>query len=111
MSAVLVVTDEFFAFAGAGDGEGVFVLVSHCATAFVAVHGDVSPYAAVGSVAGDVEDFLFLWFFADYGTGCRLGCGCRFDYFNLGLWFRLWFEHYCVINSLGGGLRPVAAKE
>ena len=51
LAAVLVVADEFLALAGAGDGEGVLVFVGHGATAFVAFHGDVSPYAAVGSVA------------------------------------------------------------
>ena len=111
MPAVLVVADEFFALACAGDGEGVLMFVSHGATAFVSFHGDVAPHAAVGSMAGDVEHFLFLRLFAYGGTGCWLGRGCRFDYLNL--WLGLWlgFEGYCVVNRFGRGLRPVAAEE
>ena len=104
MPAVLVVADEFFALACAGDGEGVLVFVGHGATAFVSFHGDVTPHAAVGSMAGDVEHFLFLRLFADCGTGCWLGRWCRFDYLNLRLRFWLGFEGYCVVNRFGGGL-------
>jgi len=110
LAAVLVVADEFFALAGAGDGEGVFVFVGDGAFALVAFHGDMAPYAAVGSVAGDVEDFLFLGFFAHYGTGSGFD-GWGFDDFGFGFRFGLRFEGYGVVNGLVGGLAAVAPIE
>jgi len=110
LAAVLVVADELFALAGAGDGEGVFVFIGDGAFAFVAFHGDVAPYAAVGSMARDVEDFLFLGFFTHYGTGSGFGDG-GFDDFWFGLGFGLGFEGYGVVNGFVGGLVAVATIE
>ena len=104
LAAVLVVADEFFAFAGAGDGERVFVFVGDGAAAFVAFHGDVTPYTAVGSVAGDVEYFVFLGFFPLDGPRGGFGCGLYYFGFGLRLGFGLRVEGYGVVNGFGGGL-------
>ncbi len=112
LAAVLVVADELFAFAGAGDGEGVLVFVGHAAGALVAFHGDVSPYAAVGPVARDVEYLLFGGFLASDVAGDGFCYGC-FDHFRLGFrfGFGLRFENYGIKNGFGCGLIVAATKE
>ena len=114
LAAVLVVADELLALAGAGDGEGVLVLVGDAAGALVAFHGDVAPNATVGAVAGDVQHFLLGGFLAcDLASG-RSRLDRLFDYFGLRLWFGFglgFAEHYGVKYGFLRGLGIVAAKE
>ena len=111
LAAVLVVADEFFALTGAGDGEGILMLVGNAASALVAFHGDVTPDAAIGSVARDIKNLLFLGFFANGLSGSRCGFRSRLFYHHFGFGFGLRFERNGVVNGFGRGLRTVASNK
>lgn len=114
LTAILVVANQLLALTSAGDGEGVLVLVSDTAFALVAVHGDVTPHASIGTVAGNVEHLILGGFFLDRLTvdgGHRNGF--LGDDFGLGFGFRfgLWLDKNRVQNGFVVILRLVAADK
>ena len=95
LTAVLVVANQFFALACASDCEGVLVLVGDAAFALVAMHGDVAPNTAVGTVAGDIEHLILGGFFL-YRLAVDSGHGNGFlgdnFWFGFRLRFGLWLD-------------------
>lgn len=114
LAAVLVVTDQLFSLTGAGDGEGVLVLVGDAALALVAIHSDVAPDTSVCTMAGDIEYLLLRSLFFDGLTvGGGHWNGFLGDDFGFGfrLGFGLWFDHDRVQNGFIVVLRLVAADK